>query len=357
MKRLKYIDRTRGVAIITIVLGHLFAIISAGKTDMDMALYVRFFSIYEIPLCFIVSGYLFFCTDAINCTIAKFIKKRVKSLLIPYFAFSFIYIIFNILINLYYHYDFITVTKKLVIYTLTGYGISALWFLTALFLGEIAFFLMVQKFPTPIIGICIVFPAALLFRLKNNMLAVEGSIWMQSMQMLILNYILVAFMRGIIALLFISIGYYSAILLRKICVPVKWMLVTFFIISGTVSSWRISTVDIRFLQISKPVLWILSAVQLSIGILLFFQLTEKILFGILEFFGKNSLVIMCTHIEFTIPETCIKIAEFFVSISAHGKNYIFWAAICMAMTIIELTCIFIFNKLSGALTKYIKQND
>lgn len=346
MKRLKYIDRTKGVAIITIVLSHLLTIVSSAKADMDTALFVRFFSIYEISLCFIVSGYLFFCTDAINCTIAKFIKKRVKSLLIPYFAYSFIYIIFNVLINLYYHYDFITVTKRLVIYTLTGYGISALWFLSALFLGEITFLLMVQKFPIPIMGICIVFSTALVVAFKNNMHAVEGSIWMRSIQMLILNYILVAFMRGIIALLFISIGYYSAILLRKICVPVKWMLMIFFIISGTVSSWHIPAVDIRFLQISKPVLWILSAVQLSIGILLFFQLTENIPLNILGFFGKNSLIIMCTHIEFMIPETCIKIAEFFVSISAHGKNYVFWAVICMAMTIIELICIFIINKLS-----------
>lgn len=113
MKRLKYIDRARGVAIVTIVLGHLFTIISERKTDMDTALLVRFFSIYEIPLCFIVTGHLFFTIDIMNCAVAKFIKKKIRSLLIPYFAFSLIYIIFNILINLFYHYDFVILTKKI----------------------------------------------------------------------------------------------------------------------------------------------------------------------------------------------------------------------------------------------------
>lgn len=214
---------------------------------------------------------------------------------------------------------------------------------------------MVRKLTVPIMGICIIFLAALVCGFKNKMLVVEGSIWMSSMQMLILNYILVVFMRGIIALLFISIGYYSAILLKKICVSVKWMLVVLFFISGTILSWHIPTVDVRYLQMSKPIFGIIAAVQLSIGILLFFQLTEKIPFGILEFSGKNSLVIMCTHLEFTIPQICIRIAEFFVAISDHGKNYVFWVVICMALMTIESICIFIVNKLSEVLTKHINQ--
>ena len=71
-KRIDYLDYSKGIAIILVVLGHIF---NGG----NIKTYIYSF---HIPLFFIISGYLFNYSN-IN-SFNEFISKKTKVYLIPY---------------------------------------------------------------------------------------------------------------------------------------------------------------------------------------------------------------------------------------------------------------------------------
>lgn len=87
--RKRYIDVSRGIAILLVVLGHS---ITRDMADASLPAGVVRMLIYSVhmPLFFFISGYLFrvkekeyFCSPAIN-----FIRSKFSSLMVPYISFS-----------------------------------------------------------------------------------------------------------------------------------------------------------------------------------------------------------------------------------------------------------------------------
>jgi len=70
-KRIEFIDIARGIAMMSIILGHL------DRPEINRIVYT-----YDLPIFFLISGY-FFDTKS---TLKPFIEKKAKALLIPYFA-------------------------------------------------------------------------------------------------------------------------------------------------------------------------------------------------------------------------------------------------------------------------------
>lgn len=142
--RLRYIDCSRGIAILLVIFGH--SMIKDFTIHNRLIYYLRYF-IYTIhmPLFFIISGFLFeknlkkyINTKKINYVIDKFLK-----FMIPYFAFSIInyFIVFiglkieplaKILINQNYVLNSIGISI-FSIFTYIGHIDSHLWFLYVMF--------------------------------------------------------------------------------------------------------------------------------------------------------------------------------------------------------------------------------
>ena len=81
-QRVEFIDLTKGICILLIVLNHSFARFSGSFLDS--------FMIFRMPLYFVLSG-LFFLTYG---SLALFMKKKINKLIIPMcFAFVFTCII------------------------------------------------------------------------------------------------------------------------------------------------------------------------------------------------------------------------------------------------------------------------
>ena len=133
--RLEYLDLARGICMIAIVLGHLneFAI-------------NRFVFTFHLPVFFIISGYFF---DPV-IDIVPLIRKRFKTIIIPYFTACLLIIISSVAVNiLVWHSNTAVILNTAIrwikasffgvgdnwIYPIDMPGIGALWFLWASFWG------------------------------------------------------------------------------------------------------------------------------------------------------------------------------------------------------------------------------
>lgn len=123
-ERIAYVDAARGLAILCVVLGHLYP----GDGI------VQYISSFHVPVFFILSGLLMAARDGWKTQrLTEFAAKKAKRLLYPYATISAL----NLALI------FARRGQKAMLRQLTatllGEGIDALWFLSALFLAEIAF--------------------------------------------------------------------------------------------------------------------------------------------------------------------------------------------------------------------------
>lgn len=127
MKRIAHIDVVRGIGILYMLIGHI-----GFGDEMDIYLHA-----FHMPIFFFISGYLFSFPDEMDI----YVQKKVKSLLVPYFSFAFVYLGLFVVLEEKINFD---VLKS------QCYGIfffptdrvpiaGALWFLMALFFSSIFF--------------------------------------------------------------------------------------------------------------------------------------------------------------------------------------------------------------------------
>lgn len=132
MKRETWIDFAKGVGIILVIMAH-----TSGNDSMRAVI-----NAFHMPLFFFLSGYTF---KVSNLSIRNKIIKCVKRYLYPYVIWSAVTIIgIGILGTWYYDirsglaFDNILINVKSMLNdTVLGYGIGALWFLSAMFFTKI----------------------------------------------------------------------------------------------------------------------------------------------------------------------------------------------------------------------------
>jgi len=120
LNRLDYIDETRGIAILAVTLAHILDVMSPTKTLVQVWCYS-----FELPVFFILGGFLFSYNQRQTLPASAWIKSCVKNTLWPYFTFSVLYILFY---------------KGGIKSTITMFGLGALWFLPAYFAGNVGMY-------------------------------------------------------------------------------------------------------------------------------------------------------------------------------------------------------------------------
>lgn len=119
MKRLEYIDNTRGFAILGILILHIFKVNS-------ITIWIDSF---VVSLFFILTGYIYAIKNK-QVGIKYIIKNRFITLMIPYYIFCCIHIIFRI-IN---QGRIDSEVKGYILSTMNLFGVEALWYLPALYI-------------------------------------------------------------------------------------------------------------------------------------------------------------------------------------------------------------------------------
>ena len=139
-KRTRYLDVTRGIAIISVVLGHLnnFAICRVVFT-------------YHLPIFYLISGYFL----ESRLAIPVFIRKKARRLLVPYYVSCLALIPCYMLRNLALGHDPLARFRDIIVEILYAAGdnwskpfsikaVGPLWFLWALFWGELMLRLLLK---------------------------------------------------------------------------------------------------------------------------------------------------------------------------------------------------------------------
>lgn len=150
-----FLDFTKAIAIILVVLGHCIQYGSGGHYLKEALFYdnnlFKFIYCFHMPLFMIISGYLF--SFGINRESSKLLIGKFKSLIVPIFSWSiilYLYIIFANILN-----DNFSIVETIKSYFL--YCIYSLWFLWAVFYCSLIVILINRYFKDSIIIYTVVF--------------------------------------------------------------------------------------------------------------------------------------------------------------------------------------------------------
>ncbi|AQY50389.1 acyltransferase family protein [Listeria weihenstephanensis] len=272
MKRIEWLDVAKGLGIFLVVWGHFYA------TD-SVKIWIYGF---HMPLFFFLSGYTF---QVRQSSLGTYIRKKSRNLLVPFFVFQAITALIMFGFQFIYEkaqYPF----SWMEFYFLNGeVGFnSPLWFLVVLFEVEILFFCFKKYLPKwSWLVLITVIGLAILSTLD------QGIRWPLGIKIIP------------VAFLFYWVGLISR---ERKLFQRKWFLSWWtlascfglYVLTMYANNYKIVT--LRSMDIGQPVVFFIGALLGIFAICLLAVRLQHI--RILSFYGKNSLVILCTHYYFLI---------------------------------------------------------
>ena len=378
-KRLDYLDALRGFAILCVVAGH-----STGLWDNVH----KIISAFLLPVFFVISGYLMEYGDSTKKTVKEFLKKRFMGIMIPYFGFSILAIGFEALYGLMNHDLNSPLVWRWTVHTLVLYGKSALWFLPALFIGEILFFL-IRKYLNHILTAVIctslfAITAFVSYRISGDAIIVAGENTNPNTVLHTANLFLFVLLRACYLMPYLCVGYYFSKLLKEfqkaftgknekrdagitgenaeageavadekgktspgyriVCILIGAVFLAFV---GVMMIRYPNVIDVRAMKLETPkYLAIPMGILSSCGLLMIFRNFPKIplIHEFLVLCGKNSLIIMATHLDFGIMNNAIGFAAFRNQTVSRFKNYVFLFHIFTVEAAFEIPIIYAVNR-------------
>lgn len=314
-KRTLYLDMARGIAIILVVMGHSIFI----NDSLNIWL-----STFHLPAFFFISGWLIQEKNEYTFSFSEITKKKAIGILIPYLWFS-IGSLFLDFIKVLLDRFTLDVLKTHFIETITFQGYSVMWFLPVLFLSELFVLLLLKALhhivPSRLLTALIL--SAVLF--ACGIFAYQGyQILLESTAPSLLLNELRILAKAVIASAFIAFGYLLSTIytLCKKEAPAQTktsfsllglLLGIAFTLFNIQTAKTIQIMDLNNLNLGPIALYFLLGTTGSLGLLLICRSIPNI--PLLTFYGQNTLIIMCTHLNFYIMYlaelTCFRIAGYF----------------------------------------------
>jgi len=387
-KRISYFDLAKGIGIILVVLGHM--------ENIDASLRV-WISSFHMPLFFVVSGMLMAAKKEVflysNCAgndsssyilsrefnFKDLCVKKAKGILIPYFWFSLIYVPIDIM-NLYIHnVDQHTFIQN-ILDSLTFSGISVMWFLPALFIAEVVAIwlisecysaisnkLLVKSFPKyqNIISYIVLIVVSLIisilsFELWSTIRPYYDANANNYLICTLLGFVRVIF-RGTCMSFHVIIGFAAFKLIsfmesiyinkksdnvneKKIAGEIRGFSIALSIILFVLNvslCMKNDAVDNHFLTLNNLPLYYTCAILGSLAIIFFSKGFDSI--KPVDFLGKNSLIIMATHLQCYLLYAGILIAISIDRYVTRAKSYVYMFNSVLFTMIFETVVILIIN--------------
>ncbi|MFT0803629.1 acyltransferase family protein [Bacillus swezeyi] len=321
-KRIDWIDASKGLGIILVVLGH------TPTTDW---LKTFIFS-FHMPLFFFLSGIVYH--DA-NMTFKSFLYKKMKTLLLPYFIFSVLAYLFWFLVERHFQFSGSSDVDPVVPFKGIFYSVPdnymlthnpALWFLTCLFIVEILFFCMKKWLKERLIVYSVMLSAALGY--YNDQYLEVKLPWNIEV--------------ALTAIVFYSAGFFLRHRLKKLRHRKTVLLsLLFFILVGYLQSRNVR-VDMRANEYGSMALFYITSFLGTAGAVFASFKLENV--KLLQFLGKNSLIILVLH--YPVIRILKAVIYYFMDISL-DETYgsLLWSGMYTALTLlIMVPCIFMLNR-------------
>lgn len=330
--RLNYFDIAKGIGIILVIIGHI-EYVEQGVRNYIVS--------FHMPLFFIISGMLMLVTNEKTRDLKELVIRKLKHIMLVYAVFSVLYLIIDIAYYYITHLGDGWNTVRLdAIDSLMLYGISVLWFLPALFFGELIFLLILKlmnrllphfDFIAAMLA-CILLAVIIYLPLFKNE-----------------NHFIKAFVRFFICAAFVSIGYCINSLIRDIKIPAaaKALAGAVMLVAVYFTSQINGTVDMHFGVYGNLFFYFLTAVLGSMGVILLSgsleSLSRSLPVKLLIYYGKNSLIVMITHINFYILYVAEVLSFHFSKYITHAKLFLFNCMIVIFVMIAEVFVIELYN--------------
>lgn len=421
-KRVSYLDFAKGIGILFVVYGHIVNINEGVR---------GFISSFHMPLFFIISGMLIGLKKEDRKDYKETVCKKAKGILVPYMWFSIIYFFIDIM-NLYLHKIDMNSFIKNGISSITLYGVSVLWFLPALFIGEtVSLFVIVKvreifsfisNYMTknhPVISSIINLlkhnAAAKNYNNTNKQNSNSNKLSKLDILFLLIYFVIGlnisracyhaqlsisviydkaesnilitsfidfirVFLRGGIASFFVTIGYIifpflenntffksnkeedfavftelssskpklvqrleTKFTLMRQQMNIKALVVGFILLINAIPMSKINgCVDFHYIILNNTFIFYTCAVIGSVSIILISKGLPRV--KLLEYFGKNSLIIMSTHVQCYILYIAILLSWQVDTFITHAKGYIFLFNVMLFTMIIEIAVVEIINR-------------
>lgn len=329
-----YLDMVKGIAILLVVLGHNSAV--GIRTNIWL-------STFHLPAFFIVSGILMHLKREEDISLKDTFRKKVNRILIPYFWFSVGTVLF-LLLNIFAGKLTWQVLHQLIWQTISLQGYSVMWFLPVLFFAEL-YVILLLKILERMCGkgrylpgfLCVI--ATLLALLaydcyKNSIVPVVPVMVADEIR---------AFVKAIIAGVFISYGYLIGVLFsqseerkpegtkRSVYRVAEFGLGLILSIVNLVAVPHVQLMDVNNLNVGSLHIYLLLGVGGSLGVLLICRNIPCI--PLLAYYGQNSLIIMCTHLNFQVLYVALVLGQF-VAARLPGNYVRWWCLSSMVLVVI-----------------------
>ena len=332
-KRLRYLDAAKGWGICMVVFGHITALGNPVDT---------WFSSYKLAIFFVVSGYLLCMRQTLmKYTITYYSKKQIKTLLIHYFWYSALTLAYHIFVGVMKGKSWSSIFHKFLeqaYATCSLRGISALWFLPALLIGQMLF-IAVMKSPKWVKVISAVVPLVILGYVEN--LLPELSKQMESRTYKLVSFPIMTVSKGFLAFWFIGAGYLAYKILEHISGRNQRFLIGIVLFVGNIwLSQQNAKVDLNMMRLGEhPSLMYMGGIAGSLGTVLILEFLEKWWsMTFLNFCGKYSLIIMATHGTLGLKNLVIAGWKSVVTLSeVPGLRYYFECT-CILMNLLLMEC-------------------
>ena len=338
-KRLNYLDMAKGIGIILVVAGH------SGLCGDGLLAWLTSF---HMPLFFMVSGMLLSHRQEESCPLTQSARRKARSIMLPYFAFSLIYLLIELFRMVWRHQEFSL--SDAVLQTASFYGISVLWFLPTLYAGELLFLFIRKRTGhlLTIISCGVLFFVGVFCR---NLYAAYYHPASGSLFSVWLGYLIQAGIRIGIALAFLATGYYLMMLLNRLTGSVTHsgrplylrLLPLAAVLFSAANLWLVhlnGSTDFHSLTLGNPFLYFAGALTGSLAVILLCQSLPK--FKLLSYLGTNSLIVMVTHLDCRVMLISHKFAGL---IGSYLPNrYLFLFNVALSLLLLELAIVYVVNR-------------
>ena len=331
--RINSLDMAKGIGIILVVIGH--------STFLEENV-LTWISSFHMPLFFVLSGILIRKKNEESKKFSELVKRKAKSILFPYLTFSIIYLLID-LVYLILKQDNRTIVdlQRSGIEAVTLYGMSVLWFLPALFFGEVAF-LLTRKHSNRRNTILITVAMAVITSFGAPLFKEHYPV-LQSMPIPWIGYFFTSILRGCFGYLFISAGYFVADYLNnkeKVSRKELFLCVMCLLLS-VATGLSNQRVDLHTLVINQPIFFFLAALSGSAFVIL---ICNNIKYSkALSYLGKNSLIIMVTHLDCKVMIVAINLSYFVKQYVPLAGQSVFYICLTFFVLGIELVIIYVMN--------------
>lgn len=339
-KRIYYFDMAKGIGIILVVLGHLEYI----------SMQLRYFIVsFHMPMFFIISGMLMQFIQEEKKDMKIILNRKVHRMMLPYVYFSILYFFIEII---YLKLTGIGSWESIwlnVYQSLCLYGVSVLWFLPAIFFGEIMF-LFLRKHLSNQLTALLVLALTIIMCFANWGLEMLNMLYGNLLWFSLLHYFLAMIIRCFFSMSFICIGYYLFYIIKRKeqFSIIELILGILFLIITIIISQINGAVDLHFLVFSNVFFYYAASILGSLAIILLCKCLEPISnfipCKILRYYGVNSLIVMATHINSYVLYGAILVSLKLISYITRARNYIFCSSIMIIVFISEIFIIELINR-------------